>query len=48
MLADTMTKNLPQETDWKLAHGLGLVCQDSGEVSRETEAGGGKRLKRFK
>lgn len=46
MLADIMTKNLPRETHWKHAHGLGLVCRDSGEAS--DDAGGGKRLKRFK
>jgi len=48
MLADIMTKNLPRETHWKHAHGLGLVCRDTGEASSETEAGGGKRRKRFK
>jgi len=32
MLTDIMTKNLPQDTHWKHAHGLGLVSQDSGEV----------------
>jgi len=32
MLADIMTKNLPQDTHWKHAHGLGLVIRDSGEV----------------
>ena len=45
---DIMTKNLPRETHWKHAHGLGLVSLDSGEASGETETGGGKRLKRFK
>ena len=44
---DIMTKNLPRETHWKHAHGLGLVSLDSGEASGETETGGGKRLKRF-
>jgi len=32
MLADIMTKNLPRDTHWKHAHGLGLVSWDSGEV----------------
>jgi len=48
MLADIMTKNLPRETHWKNADGLELVCRDTGEASSETEAGGGKRRKRFK
>jgi len=42
MLADIMTKNLPRDTPWKHAHGLGLVCQDSGEVA---DRPGVKRLK---
>jgi len=33
MLADIMTKNLARDTDWKHAHGLGLVSRDSGEVA---------------
>jgi len=33
MLADIMTKNLPRDTHWKHAHGLGLVSQGSGEVA---------------
>ena len=32
MFADIMTKNLPRDTHWKHAHGLGLVSRDSGEV----------------
>ena len=32
MLADIMTKNLPQDTHSKHAHGLGLVSRNSGEV----------------
>jgi len=35
MLTDIMTKNLLQDTNWKHAHGLGLVSRDSGEVSNQ-------------
>ena len=39
MLADIMTKNLPQDTHWKHAHGLGLVSRDSGEVVDKPRVG---------
>jgi len=42
MLADIMTKNLPRDTHWKHAHGLGLVSRDSGEVADRPRV---KRLK---
>jgi len=35
MLANIMTKNLPRDTHWKHAHGLGLVSRDSGKVSNQ-------------
>jgi len=35
MFADIMTKNLPRDTHWKYAHGLGLVSRDSGEVAAD-------------
>jgi len=41
-LADIMTKNLPRDTHWKHAHGLGLVSWDSGEVADKPRV---KRLK---
>jgi len=42
MLADIMTKNLPRDTHWKHAHGLGLVSWHSGIVADKPRV---KRLK---
>jgi len=42
ILACIMMKNLPRDTHWKHAHGLGLVSWDSGEVADRPRV---KRLK---